>query len=66
MTNKIILWIIKFVLIIFVMLAMTAAHKLMGVPILVKNMIGFAAIFAIWKYQPTATNNENDQNSTNS
>ena len=66
MTNKIILWIIKIFLILLVAFAMTVAHKYMGFPILIKNMIGFTVIFAIWKYQPTTINEENEQNNNNS
>jgi len=59
MTNKIILWVIKIFLIFFVMILMTIATKLMSLPILVRNIVGFAAILAIWNYRPSSQNDEN-------
>ena len=59
--SKAILTIIKIVAIIFVAVLMGISHK-MGVPIIIKNLIGFAIIFAIWKYKPDEPNkNDNHQ-----
>ena len=58
--SKGILWTIKIVAILIVVIFMTAAKE-MGIPIIVKNLIGFAIIFAIWKYKPSQPNNNNNQ-----
>jgi hypothetical protein len=62
MANKLILIIIKVVISIVVFFLMAAAHDFLGVPILAKNLIGFAVIGGIWAYNPSS---QNDQNTTN-
>ena len=57
--SKAILIIIKIVAIIFVAVLMGISHK-MGVPIIIKNLIGFAIIFAIWKYKPEEPKNNDN------
>jgi hypothetical protein len=37
---------------------MTAAKEI-GIPIIVKNIIGFAIIYGVWKYNPEEPNDNN-------
>ena len=53
----IILWVIKIVIILFVVVLMTLGKEL-GVPIFLSYMIGLGIIYAVWKYDPNADNNE--------
>lgn len=57
--SKGILWTIKIVVIFIVIIFMTAAKEL-GIPIIVKNLIGFGIIYAVWKYKPDEPNNDNN------
>lgn len=59
--SKGILWTIKIVVILVVVVFMTAAKEI-GIPIIVKNLIGFGIIYAVWKYKPDETNNDNNDN----
>lgn len=54
--NKAVLITIKVVAIFFVIVLMTIAREI-GIPIIIKNLIGFAIIFAIWKYKPDEPKN---------
>ena len=38
---------------------MTAAKR-MGIPIFMANIIGFAIVFGVWKYNPEEPDNNND------
>lgn len=59
--SKGILWTIKIVVVLVVILFMIAAKEI-GIPIIVKNLIGFAIIYAVWKYKPDEpTNSDNNQ-----
>lgn len=59
--SKGILWTIKIVVILVVLVFMTAAKEI-GIPIIVKNIIGFGIIYAVWKYKPDEHNdNSNNQ-----
>ncbi|MBS1641588.1 MAG: hypothetical protein JSR11_03835 [Bacteroidetes bacterium] len=59
--SKGILWTIKIVVILVVLVFMTAAKEI-GIPIIVKNIIGFGIIYAVWKYKPDEPNdNTNNQ-----
>jgi hypothetical protein len=40
---------------------MTAAKEI-GIPIIIKNLIGFGIIYAVWKYKPDEPNNDNNDN----
>lgn len=53
--SKGILWTIKIVVVLVVLVFMTAAKE-MGIPIIVKNIIGFGIIYAVWKYNPDDPN----------
>ncbi len=64
MTNKIILWIIKIVLIFVVMILITLA-KAIGTPIFIAYIIGFAIIAAIWQYTPKQQPASNDETKHN-
>lgn len=57
--SKGILWTIKIVIILVVGVFMTVAKEI-GIPIIVKNIIGFAIIYAVWKYTPDEPNDSND------
>lgn len=57
--NKAVLITIKVVAIFFVIVLMTIAREI-GIPIIIKNLIGFAIIFAIWKYKPEEPNNNDN------
>jgi hypothetical protein len=57
--SKGILWTIKIVVIFGVILFMTAAKEI-GIPIMVKNIIGFGIIYAVWKYKPEVPNDKNN------
>jgi hypothetical protein len=59
--SKGILWTIKIVVILVVLVFMTAAKE-MGIPIIVKNIIGFGIIYAVWKYKPDEPNNDHNNN----
>lgn len=59
--SKGILWTIKIVVILLVVVFMTAAKEI-GIPIIVKNLIGFGIIYAVWKYKPDEPNNDNNDN----
>ncbi|MFN8430541.1 MAG: hypothetical protein U0V04_11230 [Spirosomataceae bacterium] len=54
--RKGILWMIK-IGVIFVVLIFMAISKDLGIPIIVKNLIGFGIIYAVWKYKPDEPNN---------
>jgi hypothetical protein len=56
--SKGILWIIK-IAVIFVVLIFMIAAKEIGIPIFVKNIIGVAIIYAVWKYNPEEPNGNN-------
>lgn len=58
--SKGILWTIK-IGVIFVVLIFMAVSKELGIPIIVKNLIGFGIIYAVWKYKPDEPNNNNNQ-----
>lgn len=57
--SKGILWTIKIVVIFIVLIFMVAAKEI-GVPIIVKNLIGLGIIYAVWKYKPDEPNNDNN------
>lgn len=58
--NKGILWIIKIIIILVVLVLMTLGKEA-GIPIIVKNIIGFTVIYAVWKYKPSDESNlDND------
>lgn len=57
--NKAVLITIKVVAIFFVIVLMTIAREI-GIPIIIKNLIGFGIIFAIWKYKPEEPNNNDN------
>lgn len=57
--SKGILWVIKIVVILVVIVLMTVAKE-MGVPIIVKTVIGFAIIYAVWQYSPDEENDNSD------
>jgi len=57
--SKGILWTIKIVVILVVIVVMTAAKEI-GLPIIVKNIIGFGIIYAVWKYKPDQPNDNNN------
>ncbi len=57
--SKGILWTIK-IGVIFVVLIFMALSKKLGIPIIVKNLIGFGIIYAVWKYKPDEPNNDNN------
>lgn len=59
--SKGILWTIKIVVILVVAVFMTAAKE-MGIPIIVKNLIGFGIIYAVWKYKPEEPNGNDNNN----
>ncbi len=59
--SKGILWTIK-IGVIFVVLIFMAISKELGIPIIVKNLIGFGIIYAVWKYKPDEPNNNNNNN----
>jgi hypothetical protein len=59
--SKGILWTIKIVVILLVVVFMTAAKEI-GIPIIIKNLIGFGIIYAVWKYKPDEPNNDNNDN----
>lgn len=52
--NKTTLWIIKG-FVIFVTLAFMGVAKKIGIPIIIANIIGFAVIFGVWKYNSNDT-----------
>jgi hypothetical protein len=54
-----ILWTIKIVVILLVIFFMTAAKE-MGIPIIVKNIIGFGIVYAVWNYKPDKPNDDNN------
>jgi len=59
--SKGILWTIKIVVILVVLVFMTAAKEI-GIPIIVKNIIGLGIIYAVWKYKRDEPNdNSNNQ-----
>ena len=60
--SKGILWIIKIIVIFIVLIFMVVAKEL-GVPAIVKYLIGFGIISAVWSYNP---NNDEDNNSSDS
>ena len=55
-----ILWTIKIGVILMVLIFM-AISKELGIPIIVKNIIGFGIIYAVWKYKPEEPNDNNKQ-----
>ncbi len=57
--SKGILWTIKIVVILVVLVFMTVAKEI-GIPIIVKNIIGFAIIYGVWKYNPEEPNDNNE------
>lgn len=57
--SKGILWTIKIVVILVVLVFMTAAKKI-GIPIIVKNIIGFGIIYAVSKYKPDEPTDSNN------
>jgi hypothetical protein len=59
--SKGILWTIKIVVILLVVVFMKAAKEI-GIPIIIKNLIGFGIIYAVWKYKPDEPNNDNNDN----
>lgn len=59
--SKGILWTIK-IGVIFVVLIFMAISKELGIPIIVKNLIGFGIIYPVWKYKPDEPNNNNNNN----
>lgn len=59
--SKGILWTIKIVVILLVVVFMTVAKEI-GIPIIVKNLIGFGIIYAVWKYKPDEPNNDKNDN----
>lgn len=59
--SKGVLWTIKIVVILVVVVFMTAAKE-MGIPIIVKNLIGFGIIYAVWKYKPEEPNSNDNNN----
>ena len=59
--SKGVLWTIK-IAVIFVALVIIVIAKEAGVPIIVANLIGFGIIFAVWKYKPEETKDNNDNN----
>jgi hypothetical protein len=54
-----ILWTIKIVVILVVLVLMVLAKE-MGVPIIVKNIIGYGIIFTVWQYKPSKNNDKNN------
>jgi hypothetical protein len=59
--SKGILWTIKIIVILVVLVVMTISKEL-GIPIIVKNILGFAIIYAVWKYKPDEPTNDNNNN----
>ncbi|WP_213189414.1 hypothetical protein [Cloacibacterium caeni] len=59
--SKGVLWTIK-IAVIFVALVIIVIAKEAGVPIIVANLIGLGIIFAVWKYKPEETKENNDNN----
>ena len=57
--SKSILWTIKIVL-IFIVIVMTITKE-MGIPAIIRNVIGIAIVFAIIKYKPSRDNQDNNQ-----
>jgi hypothetical protein len=57
--SKGILWIIKIAAIFVVFIFMVAAKEI-GIPIFVKNIIGIAVIYAVWKYNPEEPKDNNN------
>ena len=57
--SKSILWTIKIVL-IFIVVIMTITKE-MGIPAIIRNVIGIAIVFAIIKYKPSRDNQDNNQ-----
>ena len=55
-----VLWTIKIGVILMVLIFM-AISKELGIPIIVKNIIGFGIIYAVWKYKPDEPNDKNKQ-----
>lgn len=62
--SKSILWIIKIILIFVVIVIMTITKE-MGIPAIVRNVIGIAIIFAIIKYKPSNENQNNNNQTLN-
>lgn len=58
--SKSILWTIKIVLIFIVIVIMTITKE-MGIPAIIRNVIGIAIVFAIIKYKPSRDNQDNNQ-----
>ena len=57
--KKSVLWTIK-IIVIFIVLIFMAVAKDIGFPVIAKNIIGFAIIFTVWKYKPSETNDNNE------
>ena len=58
--SKSILWTIKIVLIFIVIVIMTITKE-MGIPAIIRNVIGIAIVCAIIKYTPSRDNQDNNQ-----
>lgn len=59
--NKAILWIIKIVVIMTVLVLMTIGTEL-GMPVLIKNIIGLAIMYAVFAYNPYKNDDNEEQN----
>jgi len=57
--KKSVLWTIK-IIVIFIVLIFMAVAKDIGIPVIAKNIIGFAIIFTVWKYKPSETNDNQE------
>ena len=59
--NKAILWIIKIVVIMTVLVLMTIGTEL-GMPVLIKNIIGLVIMYAVFAYNPYKNEDNEGQN----
>lgn len=60
MTNKFIRIVLKLFISLIILLIMTFAKTEAGTPIIIVNMIGLAALFAVWKYKPSEEKSNNE------
>lgn len=57
--NKLILWVIKLVVFLFVLVAITLSKEF-GFPYVIAMMIGASIIIAVWKYDPNKIKNDSE------
>ena len=60
MTNKFIRIALKLFISFIILLIMTLAKTEAGTPIIIVNVIGLAALFAVWAYKPQAAKKNDD------